>query len=163
VLLYCRDTVSYLHRHQKVSQDYAGYLHLRWGFVPPGDHLRDYDHRSLVRTAQRETKEKCGIGFDLPRLPNLLLGEELKIGFVFLTVLGVCISKDMLDNAMSNPEGRIVRVKAAELPGRLHDHDWVPAGKIQVLAWLALGAPIGRRRVRFGKASGQIVSMSSLK
>ena len=58
---------------------------------------------------------------------------------------------------MSNPEGRIVRVKAAELPGRLHDNDWVPAGKIQVLAWLALGAPIGRRRVRFGKASGQEV------
>ena len=84
VLLYCRDTEELiLHRRSKVSRDYAGYLHTFGGaYIPPGDHIRDYDHRSLVRAARRETNEECGIGFDLSKLPNLLLGEELKIGFV---------------------------------------------------------------------------------
>lgn len=163
-LLYCRETDELiLHRRSKtLSRDYPECLHTYGGaYNPPGSHIQD-DHRSLVRTAQRETNEECGIAFEISNLPKLLLGEETKIGFVHLALLGVGIPKSALDAAIrlrliNKKEGDITRLKAADLLHRLHDSDWVPAGKVQVLAWLALGAPIGQHRVRFGEASGQEV------
>lgn len=158
-LLFCAETDEVvLHRRSDVSRDYPDCLHTFGGaYIPPGEHSRHHDHFSLVRTAQRETLEECGIGFDISPLPKLILGQELNIGFLHLALLGVGISKGALEAGLANHEGKISRVKAAELTRKLRDDKWVPAGKAQVLAWLALGAPVGRHRIRFGTASGQDV------
>ena len=160
-LLYCLETEELiLHRRSKeLSRDFPECLHtFGGGYIPPGSHIH-HDNLSLVRTAQRETNQECGIAFEISRLPKLLLGEELKIGFVHLALLGVGVSQSALDTAIrlklaNKEEGEINRLKAADLPQKLHDPDWVPAGKVQVLAWLALGARIGTQSVRFGGASG---------
>ena len=158
-LLYCHETGEIiLHRRSEVSRDYPGCLHTFGGaYIPPSECSRDYDHFSLARTARRETLEECGISFDISPLPKLLLGQEMNIGFLHLALLGVNISKASLETAIANHEGKISRVKAADLQRRLQNDNWVPAGKAQVLAWLALGAPVGRHRVRFGKTSGQYI------
>jgi 8-oxo-dGTP pyrophosphatase MutT (NUDIX family) len=156
-LLFCPDTQELiLHRRSEASRDYPGYLHTFGGaYMPPEKQSHDFDHLSLVRTARRETLEESGISFDIGSLPKLLMGYELKIGFAHLALLGVAISKKTLEVAMSNYEGKITRIRKDELPLKLISENWVPAGKAQVLGWLALGAPVGRRRIQFNNLSGQ--------
>lgn len=156
-LLYCHDTNELvLHRRSDVSRDYPRCIHTFGGaYVPPGAHGQDYDHLSLVRTVRRETMEESGIGFEISNVPTLLVGRELRVGFVHLALLGVSVSRSTLATAVSNREGAISLIRTDDLLRRLRDSDWAPPGKAQVLCWLALGAPVGRRRVRFGKYSGQ--------
>ena len=156
-LLFCPDTKELLlHRRSSTSRDYAELLHTFGGaYMPPGVHGRDYDHFSLVRTAMRETVEESGMEFDIAQHPQMLLGEENKIGFVNLVLLGVEVSRQTLELACSNHEGSISRLKAEEIPRRIFDDDWAASGKVHVLSWLALGAPVGRRRIRFDGESGQ--------
>jgi 8-oxo-dGTP pyrophosphatase MutT (NUDIX family) len=155
VLLYCIDTDELiLHRRAAGSRDYPGAVHTFGGcYIPPSNHRRDYDLNSLVRAAVRETFEESGIAFEVGTSP-LLLSEEA-IGFLNLALLGRGITRQSLDRARENHEGQIIRIKAADLPHRLQDPDWVPCGKAQVLAWLALGAPVGDRRIRFQNEPGQ--------
>lgn len=156
-LLYCPETREVVvHRRSDASRDYAGLLHtFGGGYQPPTDRGRDYDHLSLARAARRETEEESGMSFDIVRLPPMLVGEEPKIGFIHLALLGVCVSKETLFAARGNREGSITRIGIDDLPRRLADPDWAVAGKVQILSWLALGAPIGRKRIRFGRESGQ--------
>jgi hypothetical protein len=97
------------------------------------------------------------MSFDISMPSPMLILEEIEIGFVNLALLGVTVSRRTLETAQSNHEGVISRILAAELPRRLTDSDWAVSARAQVLAWLALGAPIGKRRVRFGGESGQDV------
>lgn len=159
VLPFCLETKELiLHRRSNASRDYPGYLHTFGGaYMPPVTQARDFDHLSLIRAARRETEEESGISFDIVPLPKLLIGHEPEIGFVHLALLGVGISKKTLETAISNFEGKITKIKADDLPIKLTNEDWVPAGKAQVLGWLALGAPIGHRRIRFRDESGQQV------
>lgn len=156
-LLYCPETREIVvHRRSDASRDYAGLLHtFGGGYQPPINKGRDYDHLSLPRAARRETDEESGISFDILKLPPMLIGEEPKIGFVHMALLGVRISKETLLAARGNHEGSITRIGIDELPRRLAEPDWAAAGRVQVLSWLALGAPIGQRRIRFGQESGQ--------
>jgi len=74
-------------------------------------------------------------------------------------VLGVPrgVSREALRRAKGNFEGAIVKISFTELESALTgDEKWVPAGKANVLAWLALGAPSSDgRSALFNGRTGQ--------
>ena len=157
-LLYCPDSEELvLHRRALgVSRDYPGVLHTFGGaYMPPGIDAREFDHLSLLMTARRETAEESGLGIDIANVPCLLLGRESKIGFLHVALLGMQVSKNALALAIASKEGRHTTIKCADLQHALNTEQWVPAGKAQVLSWLAMGAPNSGRRVRFGRQSAQ--------
>jgi hypothetical protein len=83
-----------------------------------------------------------------------LLSAELDIGFLQLALLGINVRKGALFFAEANYEGRLSVIKCADLAKRLIDDSWVPAGRAQVLSWLALGGRVGRRRLMFDGLTG---------
>ena len=156
-LLVCADTKELvLHRRSEQSRDHPHALHTFGGaYMPPGVDGRDFDHDSLIKTARRETAEESGIGIDITKIPAMLVGSEPAIRFMHLALLGMQVSKEALDLACKNDEGAPTRVRCDELFQRLTSDSWVPAGKAQVLAWLALGAPTPSGLMRFAECSGQ--------
>ena len=158
VLLVCGETEEIiLHRRSPfVSRNYPHALHTFGGiYWPPEAGARGFD--SLIKTAQREVAEESGIVIDLLPLPPLLLGAEPKIGFVHIALLGVNVSRATVSAAFTNIEGSIAIVKFSDLRDRLSSDAWVPAGKAQILSWLALGAPLGHERMKFGGHTGEEV------
>ncbi|MEO7426116.1 MAG: NUDIX hydrolase [Fibrobacteria bacterium] len=154
----CPDTKQIvLHRRSKVvSRDYPGALHTFGGaYMPQTARTNTEDQLSLVHTAHRELREESGFNFDLEIQPPLLLGRELRIGFLHVALLGVTISSKSLLLAKPNGEGEIVTIDWNELQKLLLDDSWVPAGRAQVLAWLAIGAPHSAGRATFNGMNGQ--------
>jgi 8-oxo-dGTP pyrophosphatase MutT (NUDIX family) len=139
-------------RAELVNRDHEDALHTFGGAYMPADQL------SMLSTALRELGEESHLSFDPGASPPLLVGRERKIGFLHVALIGVNVSLASLRRAEALPppsEGPIVRIPWNELPRRLIDETWVPAGKCQVLSWLALGAPQSAGRAPFGGESGQ--------
>lgn len=156
VLLLCVATRQVvLHRRSAMSRDFAGQLHTFGGvYQPPVDGAQGGDGSSLLHTARREIAEEIGVAIDFAALPPLLLCEELNVGFVNLGVLGVPIDAAALAQARGNHEGAIECIGFDALPQRLSPADWAEAGRVQLLAWLALGAPAGGAPLHFDGLTG---------
>ena len=112
------------------------------------------DRGNLLLTAAREVHEETGLIVSIPTSVPLIVCEEVSIGFISLAALGVELPAEELHRAEGNFEGDTVRVGFDELHRSLLDDYWVPAGRAQVLSWLALDAPVGATRARFRKMSG---------
>lgn len=156
VLLLCVATRQLvLHRRSAMSRDFAGLLHSFGGvFQPPVAGVRGGDGASLWHTARREIAEEIGVAIDPALRVPLLLGQELNVGFVNLCALGVPIDAEALARARGNHEGAIECIGFDALPQRLAPADWAEAGRVQLLAWLARGAPAGGAALRFDGLSG---------
>jgi hypothetical protein len=157
----CKETEELiLHRRSpKISRDLGGYLHTFGGAYKPSEvNSIDDDGKSLMLTATRELREESKIVVGLESVSNMILGEEA-LGFVHLALLGVLVSPADVARAKANLgganlEGDVTEVSFQHLKDKLMSDHWVPAGKVQVLAWLALGARIGPSYARFNSLSG---------
>lgn len=142
-------------RRSAVSKDFAGLLHTFGGvFLPESPAGRGHDHGSLIRTALRETEEEIGIHLADAGTSRMLVGEEPGAGFVNFALLGVPVSLRRLATARGSHEGSIVRIGFDDLHRRMAASDWAPAGRAQVLAWLALGAPVRGEEGESGRSFG---------
>lgn len=145
----------YLHRRDASSRTYPNHLHTYGGaYMPPGITKRDDDF-DLITTAQREVHEELNLTFRRSTEISMMLSKELETGFVQLALLGVDVSAQDVAGSRHNWEGKKVVVSFDDLPERLilTKEEWVPTGKVHVLAWLGLGAPNAGRSPRFGRYS----------
>jgi hypothetical protein len=160
VVVFCSERRElYLHRRSPKSATYPNYLHTYGGaFVPKArDGDNRHDGNDLIATARRELSEELNVGFIMEQVHNqMLFAKELKTGFCQL-VLFVNLSDQEVSRATSNWEGDKVVVGFDALKERLLDEheNWVPTGKAQILAWLALGAPPGNNTLKFNGASAE--------
>jgi 8-oxo-dGTP pyrophosphatase MutT (NUDIX family) len=152
-LVVCREAEDLvLHRRGAESRDYPHAIHTFGGSYSPL-----YDHESLVDTAKRETWEEIRLTIDTSKIPKMLLIREPDIAFLQLVLLGMGVSKEALQNAHGNWEGALVRIRFSDLESTLTGTEsWVPSAKANILAWLALGAPISDgHSARFNGRTGQ--------
>lgn len=113
------------------------------------------DRFKLRNTAVREVYEETGVHVSIPSRVPLLLMQETDTGFIQAAFLGVTVARKSSAELSPGPEGTIRRVPFEDLEQALIAWDWVPTGKVAVLAWLALGAPNAGVRPRFGEKSPQ--------
>jgi hypothetical protein len=134
-----------LHERSHQSDTYPGARHTFGGaFQPPlgeatGGPLFD---SSLAYTFRREFLEESQIFLRPFREQDALvaLAREPKTGFVQCLYLGLQV--DMVDDNRACWEGDIRIVSFDELEATLAAwEDWVPTGRMHVMAWLAAGAP----------------------
>jgi len=90
-------------------------------------------------TAVHQLQEEADLHVSpLPSVP-LMVSEEIPTGFVQLVLLGVDIGEMRFIGPQL--EGEAEGISFADLEGKLKQANWVPSGLMQILAWLALGAP----------------------
>jgi hypothetical protein len=156
ILFFCKESDELiLHRRADDSDTYPKFLHTFGGaYMPPEGFNRNVDKYNLRNTAIREVFEESNASLDFDEKIPMMLSKELETGFIQLGFLGVNITLKQRNELEANPEGSIVFVKFAELKERLlTGKSWVPTGKAQILAWLALGAPNTKWRAKFSGLS----------
>jgi hypothetical protein len=126
-----------LNRRSSSSTHYPDRLHCFGGtFVPPLPIPQPSSDRSLEDTMLREVREETLQPAKPGTWPTLLLEEN---GFFQASHLGVELEGPVVQET---DEGAAVNVPFDSLGDTLLvAKDWVPSGKLAVLAWLALGAP----------------------
>ncbi len=129
---------------------YPRHLHTLGGaFIPTVAGTEDPDRGGALITILREVLEESQMGLSADDRPHLMISKELTTGFIQLVFLGFNVSVDTMDRGSGNWEGELERIPFRNLPKILREQNWVPSGKAQVLAWLALGAPNAGIRPRF--------------
>jgi ADP-ribose pyrophosphatase YjhB (NUDIX family) len=142
-----------LHRRRTSDDKYHSHLHIiGGGYMPPSNQGRD-DGESLRATAEREVLEETKLALPPEAAPSMILAKEIATGFIQLVYLGFDMPAIAVSRVKGNWEGHVEAFPYAALPGLLQQPDWVPSGKAHVLAWLALGAPGGGEKPRFGSLS----------
>ena len=128
-------------------------LHTLGGaYQPPDMDGTPADKLSLMNTARREVLEEAESGLVWQETPAMILLKELETGFIQLALLGIDIPGKEAGRLVGTWEGDPIRVGFRDLHRSLTtDETWVPAGKAAVLAWLALGAPNTKGRMKFGE------------
>lgn len=153
-VILCSETRRMIvHKRSMESATFKGCLHTFGGaYMPPGYHVKD-DGTSLVTTVLREVLEESRISLHIDSSCPMILAKELATGFVQLVFLGIDISGGDARRIEHTWEGNVEQIAFSELIGSLRTDNWVPSGKVHVLAWLALGAPGLMGRARFGEYS----------
>jgi hypothetical protein len=156
--------VVYLHRRSgpPATEYFSLHLHTFGGhFHASASSAVVYD-LNLHETAKREVREQLHhndlmIPEGIPALLSFEHGRDVPKGYLQYYYLGINLPAAADDVVQYNQrlhppvEGAIERLAfPGQLEDRLLDEDeaWVPSGKMQVLAWLAMGAPV------FGEAPG---------
>ena len=156
-VIVCSETQEILiHHRSHDSATFPNALHVIGGsIIPPGYNTTDPDRASTLSSMQREIFEETQITVDVDDIPNIIFSEEIETGFIQVNFLGLRATKKSLARLSSNWEGDVKRVHFDNLPEILADGFWVPSGKAQILAWLALGAANGGRRPKFNGLSSE--------
>lgn len=128
-------------------------LHTLGGaYQPPDMDGTPADKLSLSNTARREVLEEAEAGLVWRETPPMICLKELETGFIQLAFLGIDIPSKEAVRLAGSWEGEPIRIAFNDLHRTLTtDESWVPTGKAAVLAWLALGAPNTKGRVKFGE------------
>lgn len=155
-LFFCSETQELiLHQRSTDSDTFNARrrLHTLGGaYQPPDMDGTPADKLSLTNTARREVLEEAEAGLVWRETPPMILLKEVETGFIQLALLGIDIPNKEATRLVGSWEGEPIRVAFHDLPRALTtDESWVPPGKAAVLAWLALGAPNTKRRVKFGE------------
>jgi 8-oxo-dGTP pyrophosphatase MutT (NUDIX family) len=128
---------------------YGGWIHTIGGHYE----LEDTD---LSVTLKREVLQEIKLAVNPDSETRLLLMKELSTGFVQLAFVGVKVSKIQVQKELRpSLEGSVRVVPFHELASTLTNWTWVPTGKAAILSWLALGAPNGGAKPKFGDKSPQ--------
>ncbi|WP_162800593.1 NUDIX hydrolase [Acidibrevibacterium fodinaquatile] len=129
----------YVHRRGERSVTYPGHLHTYGGHFKPAPEWGAHDIDSLLMTAVHQLQEEAGLHVSPLQKVPLMVSEETPTGFVQLVLLGV----DIGEMGFVGPqlEGEAEGISFADLEGKLKPANWVPSGLMQILVWLALGAP----------------------
>jgi transcriptional regulator with XRE-family HTH domain len=131
-----------LHQRGIESATYPGAWHTLGGAYIPGiysdHHGRDVD---LGFTLTREVLEETKLSVDVDAQPlTWVFASEPETAFVQYVALGVALRTVRTQDHRFEGKARPVAFEA--LPRQLlENEDWVPTGKLHVLAWLAAGAP----------------------
>ncbi len=155
VVLICKETEELiLNRRSNDVATYSNKLHIYAGaYIPEG--TRDPDRASLFSTIYREIHEETHMCVSTHDVQDIMMSKELKTGFIQLTALGISIEPKDFNRLENNWEGKCERVPFQDLLSVLKHSAWVPSGKAQVLAWLALGAPNTNKGQKFGDLSAK--------
>jgi hypothetical protein len=133
----------FLHLRSSYVETYPRCWHVFGGnFIPSSVHTDDDE--SLTETSRREIFEEMRLCIDpWAGVCPAVIAEETSTGFVQFLHVGVDIPKAEASRVKDSPEGRVHRIRFADLKTFLLDNKqrWVPSGKMHVLGWLAMGAP----------------------
>lgn len=154
-LIICQETKEIvLHRRSEDSATFPGRLHTFGGAYWPSK-INEKGEDLLSHTAMREVQEESKASLNIvDNPPIMLVMKEIDTGFIQLAFIGVNISQKQVEKLRENPEGKITLVSFDDLGRRLKaERDWVPTGKVAIMAWLALNAPNSGRRVKFNGVS----------
>lgn len=157
-LIFCSEKREiYLHQRSEKTDTFKRRLHIFGGnYIPP--HWVHDDEYSLIRTAKREIVEETSLGLTWSKETPMVMGREIETGFIQFVLLGVDIPTDDTETLLrKNWEGEVVKLSFDRLEEFLlsDNINWVPSGKLFVLAWLAAGAPNLGPRARFGCRSAR--------
>lgn len=158
-LLFCEeDSVVLLHVRSKESATFGGrfekFLHtFGGGFMPEfGKRSARDDGRDLLLTATRECMEESGLAPSFRRDTPAVMCREIPTNFYQLMVFAKscgrweCSNRKVVDKWEGDvrpiPFDRLEEVLID--PQKTEGAQWVPTGRLHVLAWLALGAPLLR-------------------
>lgn len=128
-----------LHRRGPSMKTYPDAIHTVGGAFVPGEDV------GLFQSLQRECGEEAGIEIardlafsDPGYVPSILIGEELSTGSVQIVYLHRSFQRvgDPRCSARAFDEGTPVFLGFDELPEILEYPQWVPSGRLHVLAWL---------------------------
>ncbi len=138
----------YVQRRAASLDTHPGKLHTFSGAFLPAqpDPAKPHDSLSVAQTARREFAEETGVVLDAVRAPAILVDHELRVGALEFVWLGVRLDPGQAAAMAESDEGAIAALPFGALADWLvgAHGGWVPAGRIHILAWLALGAPIPR-------------------
>lgn len=147
----------YVHRRAKGAQPAPSMLHSFSGGYRMG---ADGPERCPVTEGLREFGEETGLGtFTLDHAfppPRLALFRDNDYGALEICLLGVTLTPEQVDRLSPTTEGEACEIAFDALPGSLMNgvDPWTEGGKLEVLTWLALGAPPCATETRFGRLSG---------
>jgi 8-oxo-dGTP pyrophosphatase MutT (NUDIX family) len=151
----------YLLRRNSTVATYPNCWHIMGGnFMAAGQH-RLHDGEDLGRTASRELSEEMGIHLTIPAQIERVGAFEFSANgtrdFAQLTYLGLDLDPSVADRVKSSEEGGVAAMTLTELADALlaSDDGWAPTGQLQVLLWLALGAPTVGTKARFDAAEAR--------
>ena len=142
-LLICNETGELV--LNKRSEDVYGYkskLHIFGGGRFFEDKLsgRTPD-LSFWEGAKREVREELCIEIPDGKYP-IYIGEELDLGYLQISFLGVPICESQLKNTETNWEGEWAPIRFGDLQHWLTQRDsFVPSALMHIMCWLRLGAP----------------------
>lgn len=151
----------YVHRRAKGAQPAPAMLHSFSGGYRMGP---EGPERGVIAEGLREFGEETGLGtvtldpaFPPPRLA---LFRDNDYGALETCLLGVTLTPAQVDRLSPTPEGEAHEIAFDDLPGSLVDgaDPWTEGGKLEVLTWLALGAPPCAASERFaGMTASELV------
>lgn len=146
----------YVHCRAKGAQPAPAMLHSFSGGYRMGP---DGPERGAIAEGLREFGEETGLGavtldpaFPPPRLA---LFRDNDYGALETCLLGVTLTPEQVDRLLPTTEGEAYEIAFDALPISLTDgvDPWTEGGKLEVLTWLALGAPPCATETRFGGIS----------
>ncbi|HXC76773.1 MAG TPA: NUDIX domain-containing protein [Candidatus Acidoferrum sp.] len=126
---------------------YPNRWHIVGGNLTARGEERIHDREDLAHAASRELSEEMGVHVPIPKgIERVVALERSGDGsrdFVQLTYLGLNLDATVADRIKFSDEGSIAAMTLNELADALLNWPdrWVPSGRMQVLLWLAMGAP----------------------
>jgi len=143
VLIDNEKKVLIVHQRSLNSATYPGYYHILGGaFLPKMNNYSTTYDTTLKYTVIREIAEETNSEIEIKNLNDVryrTFSEELTTGFIQYEFLGATVN--IKGNGHGNWEGNLIHIPFSELEDKLIKLNWVPSGKMHILAWLALGAP----------------------
>lgn len=146
----------YVHRRAKGAQPAPAMLHSFSGGYRMGP---DGPEWGAIAEGLREFGEETGLGvFTLDPAfppPHLALFRDNDYGALETCLLGVTLTPAQVDRLSPTTEGEACEIAFDALPSSLMNGQdpWTEGGKLEVLTWLALGAPPCGAETRFGGKS----------
>jgi hypothetical protein len=162
VLVCCAEKgLVYLLRRSEDVDTYPNSWHIMGGnYTAEGVH-RLHDREDLAHTASRELSEEMGIHVAIPkgieRVATMELSDDGTRDFVQLTYLGLNLEATLAERIRHSEEGGVSAMTLSGLADALltSGDSWVPTGRMQVLLWLALGAPTTGAEASFDRADAR--------
>jgi hypothetical protein len=133
----------YVHRRDDGAEANPSMLHSFSG----GYRVRNGPGRGVIAEGLREFAEETGLGtFGLDPAyppPRLALFRDNDYGALETCLLGVTLTPAEVDRLAPTAEGQAFEVAFDALPNSIRDGNdpWTEGGKLEVLTWLAMGAP----------------------
>jgi hypothetical protein len=153
LLIAPRERQLILHRRSAMNRYYKRRLHIAGGaFLPSGRSADESLRDTMLREVWEEMRRRPRRG----RWPAVMV-EEVRTGFVGAIFLGVPTTA----RPREADEGAMESLSFDALPEDLiRARHWVPAGKLAILAWLALGAPGAPGATFGGRSPAQVLSFA---